>query len=241
MSSTTPQTLQRAKRTVQGVRCNGYLVHGEFYLTKQEAYAAAGIDKPVRKDKLPVSAGNCIAVADAVLREPELLLSWAYSDTFTNARYREFNLYLDGRRAGYAGLKTKSRAGTVLNCVEDATAFWKQIKPREDTKYRDRAYKNPTWCDDREWVEQEPLDAAALAIDAYMDAVQAEWEQQNQEYIQGLKAPVLSKDVRVLIHRGTEVTEYIPEADTDTDTVTKPKRRWTQRELYKWAKQRNLC
>lgn len=241
MLNTAPETLQRAKRTVQGVRCNGYLVHGEFYLTKQEAYAAAGIAKPVRKDKLPVSAGNCIAVADAVLREPGLLLSWAYSDTFTNTHYREFNLYLDGRRAGYAGLKTKSRAGTVLNCVEDATAFWKQLKPREDAKYRDRAYKNPTWCDDREWVEQEPLDAAALAIDAYMDAVQAEWAQQNQEYIQSLKAPVLSKDARVLIHRGTEVTEYVPEADTNTDTVTKPKRRWTQRELYKWVKQHNLC
>lgn len=232
--------MKRSKKTIDGKRCNVYVVGDAWYLTKDEAYAALGTSKPARSDKKPVARRNIIAVADATLKMHDVVLAWAYSDDFQLKHYNLMNDYLEGRSRGYAGLKTMQRAGTVLSAVNEATAHYKQYNARKDKRYMDDSlYLNPTWCEDRDWIDAEPLDALALEIDAMLDARHNEWlkhepkpELSKKEY----ERSILSNDSTTYIHSKDAVVEY-EEIKETTKGATARQVKWSQGELYEWMQQ----
>lgn len=229
--------IKRSKKTLEGKRCNVYVVGDAWYLTKAEAYTAIGAVKPARSDKKPVGRRNVIAVADATLKLEDVLLSWAFSDDFQLKHYNLLNDYLEGRSRGYAGLKTMQRAGTVLTAVNEATAHYKQYNARNDKRYMDDSlYLNPAWCEDRDWVDSEPLDDLALEIDSLLDARHNEWlkdEPKDKRTKEEYEDAVLSKDSTTYIHSKDAVRTY-EEIKETTKGTTLRKVKWSQDELYAW-------
>lgn len=235
--------MKRGKKSINGERLNVYFVGADWYLTKKDAYAALEVVKPPRSDKKPVARRNVIAVADATLRMPDVVLAWALSDDFQLKHYNLLNDYLQGRSRGYAGLKTMQRAGTVLSAVNEATAQYRQYDARKDKRYMDdNLYTNPTWSEDREWTDAGPLCELALEIDAMLDARHSAWlknqpkpELSKKEY----ELATLSNDSTTYIHTKDSVIAYEGIKES-TRGCTDRKVRWSQDELYEWTqKQRS--
>lgn len=236
--------IERKQRRVNGAKVN-YILDtdtGIEYSSMKEYKLStnAVTERKVRKDKQPVARRNVIAVADATLRMPDVVLAWAFSDDFQLKHYNLLNDYLEGRSRGYAGLKTMQRAGTVLSAVNEATAQYKQYDARKDKRYMDDSlYTNPTWSEDREWTDSEPLDELALEIDAMLDARHSEWlknepkpELSKKEY----ELAMLSNDSTTYIHTKGPVIAY-EEIKDGTKGCTERKIRWSQDELYEWTQQ----
>lgn len=239
--------IERKQRRLNGTKVN-YILDTDTsieYSSMKEYKAAtnAVTERKVRKDKQPVARRNVIAVADATLKMHDVMLAWAYSNDFQLKHYNLINDYLKGRSRGYAGLKTMQRAGTVLSAVNEATAHYKQYDARKDKRYMDDSlYLNPTWCEDRDWIDAEPLDALALEIDAMLDARHNEWlkhepkpELTKKEY----ELSILSNDSTTYIHTKDAVVEY-EEVKETTKGATERQVKWSQDELYHWTqKQRS--
>ena len=233
------RNLKKSSKRIDGRVRSGWIDvdTGEFFNTKAEA----NVMRKMRSDKKPVARRNVIAVADATLRMRDVVLAWAFSNDFQLKHYNLMNEYMEGRRKGYAGLKTMQRAGTVLEAVNVATAWYKQYDARKDKRYLDDAlYSNPTWCEDRDWVDSEPLDELSLEINALLDARHAEFlanepnpELTGKEY----ERSILSKDKATYIHSKGAVTVY-EEKQEDKGGLTEHQPRWSQDELFDWT-QRN--
>lgn len=232
--------LKKSSKRIDGKVRSGWVDvdTGEFFNTKAEANAP----RKQRCDKQPVARRNVIAVADATLKMQDVMLAWAYSDDFQLKHYNLMNDYLEGRSRGYAGLKTMQRAGTVLSAVNEATAQYKQYDARKDKRYMDDSlYLNPAWCEDRDWVDAEPLDDLALEIDAMLDARHNEWlkhepkpELSKEEY----ERSILSNDSTMYIHSKDAVVEY-EELKETTKGATERQVKWSQDELYEWMQKQH--